>query len=99
MPPFCLSIAYQDSTVFNATRGLNGKLDFGPSVTAALVVADPIEACSTLSSASVSGKVVIARRGTCTFSLKAQMVALSFIIDPSIPDFSLRYMMPAALAF
>jgi len=70
---YVLDVEQGNHTVFNASRTYQSKQGYSRPVHGKLAVAEPIEACSPLTSLH-NGSIVIVRRGSCTFATKATNV-------------------------
>ncbi len=66
------------STIVNRPKVATGSAAFGPlliggpTVTGDLVISSPDDACTALTAGSLTGKIGIAKRGTCSFATKVK---------------------------
>ncbi|WP_160137949.1 T9SS-dependent M36 family metallopeptidase [Chryseobacterium sp. c4a] len=72
--------------VMTGGAGFGALLLGGQAVTADLAIANPIAACSTLTPGSLTGKIGVAQRGTCSFATKVKNMQVAGAIGAIIYD-------------
>nr|WP_164976864.1 M36 family metallopeptidase [Chryseobacterium sp. CH1] len=72
--------------VMTGGAGFGALLLGGQAVTADLAIANPIAACSGLAAGSLTGKIGVAQRGTCSFATKVKNMQVAGAIGAIIYD-------------